>query len=87
MGKIVGLADSFDAMTSKRTYRSAMTVEEARVEIEKGLGTQFDEEIGMVFINSDIHQLWDIMQEGFTEIYGNGNLSEYGTAVVGALVR
>jgi HD-GYP domain-containing protein (c-di-GMP phosphodiesterase class II) len=86
-GKIVGLADSFDAMTSKRTYRGAMTIEEARAEIEKKLGTQFDEEVGRVFINSDIHQLWDIMQEGLTEIYGSGNLSEYGTAVVGALVR
>jgi HD-GYP domain-containing protein (c-di-GMP phosphodiesterase class II) len=86
-GKIVGLADSFDAMTSRRTYRGAMTVEEARAEIERRLGTQFDEEVGRVFINSDIHQLWDIMQEELTEIYGSGNLSEYGTAVVGALVR
>ncbi|MGA1979310.1 MAG: HD domain-containing phosphohydrolase [Sedimentisphaerales bacterium] len=87
MGKIVRLADSFDAMTSKRTYRGAMTVEEARAEIEKGLGTQFDEKVGRVFINSDVHQLWDIMQEGLAEIYGNGNLPEYGTAAVGALVR
>jgi len=87
MGKIVGLADSFDAMTSKRTYREAMTVEEARAEIEKGLGTQFDEKVGRVFISSDIHQLWDIMQEGLAEIYGSGNLSEYGTTAVGTLVR
>jgi HD-GYP domain-containing protein (c-di-GMP phosphodiesterase class II) len=87
VGKIVGLADSFDAMTSERTYRDAMTVEEARAEIEKGLGTQFDEKVGRVFINSDLHQLWDIMQEGFAEVYGNGNLSEYGTAAVGELVR
>jgi HD-GYP domain-containing protein (c-di-GMP phosphodiesterase class II) len=87
VGKIVGLADSFDAMTSKRTYRDAMTVEEARTEIEKGLGTQFDEKVGTVFINSDVNQLWDIMQEGLAEIYGNGNLSEYGTAAVGELVR
>jgi len=87
VGRIVGLADSFDAMTSKRTYRGAMTVEEARAEIEGRLGTQFDEEIGRVFINSDVHQLWDIIQNGLTEIYGRGNLSEYGTAVVGALVR
>ena len=87
VGKIIGLADSFDAMTSKRTYRGAMTVEEARAEIEGRLGTQFDEEVGRVFINSDVHQLWDIMQNGLTEIYGSGNLSEYGTAAVGALVR
>jgi HD-GYP domain-containing protein (c-di-GMP phosphodiesterase class II) len=87
MGKIVGLADSFDAMTSKRTYREAMTIEQARAEIEKGLGTQFDEKVGRVFINSDLHQLWDIMQEELTEIYGSSNLSDYGTAAVEALVR
>ncbi|MDD5064318.1 MAG: HD-GYP domain-containing protein [Phycisphaerae bacterium] len=87
VGKIVGLADSFDAMTSKRTYRDAMTVDEARAEIEKGLGTQFDEKVGRVFINSDLHQLWGIMQEGFSEIYGSGNLSEYGISAVGELVR
>ena len=86
VGKIVGLADSFDAMTSKRTYRGAMTVEEARAEIERGLGTQFDEKAGRVFINSDINQLWDFMQDGLAGIYGSGNLSEYGDTVVETLV-
>ena len=87
IGKIVGLADSFDAMTSMRTYRGAMTVKEALAEIEKGLGTQFDEKVGRIFINSDVYRLWDIMQDGFAEIYGAGNFSEYGTAAVGALIR
>ena len=87
VGKIVGLADSFDAMTSKRTYRGAMTVEEALAEIEKGLGTQFDEKIGRIFIESDVYRLWDIMQDEVTEIYGTGNLSEYGAVAVGTLIR
>ena len=86
-GKIVGLADSFDAMTSKRTYREAMTTGQALAEIEKGLGTQFDEQVGRIFINSDIYQLWDIMQEGFAEIYGDSTLSEYGAAAVGSIIR
>jgi len=86
-GKIVGLADSFDAMTSKRTYRDAMSVEEALAEIEKGLGTQFDEEIGRVFLESDISRLWDIIRDGFSEIYGRGSSGEYGTAAVGTLIR
>jgi HD-GYP domain-containing protein (c-di-GMP phosphodiesterase class II) len=87
VGKIVGLADSFDAMTSMRTYRGAMTVAEARAEIERGLGTQFDEQTGKVFINSDINQLWDFMQDGLAEICGGDDLSEYSDAVVGTLVR
>jgi len=86
-GKIVGLADSFDAMTSKRTYRNAMTVEQALAEIEKELGTQFDEKVGRIFINSDVYHLWDIMRGGFGEVYENGNFSEYGTIAVGTLLR
>ncbi len=86
-GKIVGLADCFDAMTSKRTYRDALTVEQTLAEIEKGLGTQFDDKVGRAFINSDVHRLWDIIQDGFTEIYDTSNFSEYGTVAVGTLVR
>ena len=87
IGKIVGLADSFDAMTSKRAYRDAMTVEETMAEIEKGLGTQFDEEVGKVFINSDVYHLWNIIQDGFTEVYGADSSVEYGTEAVGSIIR
>jgi HD-GYP domain-containing protein (c-di-GMP phosphodiesterase class II) len=85
-GKIVGLADSFDAMTSKRTYRDAMSVEHALEEIEKGLGTQFDEKVGRIFLDSDVGLLWDIIQNGFNNIYQNGDSVEYGAAAVGTLI-
>jgi len=87
MGKIICLADSFDAMTSKRTYRDAMTLEEALEEIRKQLGTQFDEKLGTLFITSDIDQLWDNIQNGLGEVYGDVSFSEYGTAAVGTLIR
>ena len=86
-GKIIGLADSFDAMTSKRTYRDAMSVEQALIEIEKGLGTQFDEKIGRIFLESDVYQLWEIMRDGFSEIYRSSAFAEYGTAAVGMLIK
>jgi len=86
-GKIVGLADSFDAMTSKRTYRDAMSVEQALEEIEKGLDTQFDRKVGRVFLDSDVCQLWDIIQNGFSEIYGSSDYVQYGAAAVGTLIR
>jgi HD-GYP domain-containing protein (c-di-GMP phosphodiesterase class II) len=86
IARIIGLADSFDAMTSKRTYRNAMSVEQALVEVKKGLGSQFDEQIGRVFLESDVYRLWDIMQDGFSEAYGGCSFSEYGTIAVGALV-
>jgi HD-GYP domain-containing protein (c-di-GMP phosphodiesterase class II) len=86
-GKIVGLADSFDAMTSKRTYRDAMAVERALDEIEKGLGTQFDEKLGRLFLDSDISRLWNMIRDGIGEIYGERGPEEYGAAAVGTLIR
>ncbi len=87
IGKIIALADSFDAMTSRRVYRDAMTIKKACSEIEKGLGTQFDPVIGRVFLDSDIHKLWDIIQDGFIESWDYSNFSEYGAVAVGTLIR
>ena len=36
------MADAYDAMTSRRSYRDALPREKVREEIEKGSGTQFD---------------------------------------------
>ena len=87
IGRIVGLADSFDAMTSERTYRKALSVEQALAEIKKELGSQFDRQIGQLFINSDVYQLWNVIQDGFGEVYKTDSLTEYGTVDVGTLVR
>jgi len=89
IGKIIALADSFDAMTSKRTYRNAMSVEAALAEIKRCLGTQFDEKVGTVFLQSDVYRLWEIMQggPGFAGTHQNDTFSEYGTAAVGTLIR
>ena len=40
--RIIAVADSYDAMTSNRSYRRAMDQATVRAEIEKGRGTQFD---------------------------------------------
>ncbi|HZN42406.1 MAG TPA: HD-GYP domain-containing protein [Actinomycetota bacterium] len=40
--RIFAIADSFDAMTSDRPYRAAMSTEAAVAEIRAGSGTQFD---------------------------------------------
>jgi HD-GYP domain-containing protein (c-di-GMP phosphodiesterase class II) len=50
-GRILCIADAFDAMTSDRTYRKGMSMELAINEIEKCRGTQFDPEISTIFIN------------------------------------
>lgn len=43
--RIVAVADSFDAMTTQRTYRLALSVHEAIEETERCKGSQFDPEI------------------------------------------
>lgn len=40
--RILAVADAYDAMTSDRPYRPALSHEAARAELEKGKGTQFD---------------------------------------------
>ncbi len=50
--KIISIADSYDAMTSERTYKRTLTKEEAVEEIKKNIGLQFDPEIAGVFIEN-----------------------------------
>lgn len=48
--KILAIADAYDAMTSERPYRSAMSEEAARAELVKGKLTQFDPEAVDAFL-------------------------------------
>ncbi len=48
--RILAVADSFDAMTSDRPYRKALSLENALRELTDNSGTQFDPEIVDVFI-------------------------------------
>lgn len=40
--RIIAVADAYDAMSSKRSYRNALPQTRVRAEVEKGKGTQFD---------------------------------------------
>jgi putative nucleotidyltransferase with HDIG domain len=40
--RIIAVADAYDAMTSRRSYRDVMPQAKVRDEIQKGSGTQFD---------------------------------------------
>jgi len=50
MARIVCAADSFDAMTSKRAYRDVMPLEEARKELLRCSGSQFDPRVVSAFL-------------------------------------
>lgn len=47
----MALADTYDAITSKRIYRDDNNFEYAYNEIKNNLGSQFDPEIGQTFLN------------------------------------
>ena len=55
--RIITLADAYDAMTENRTYRDAMSKEEAIEEIKRCKGTQFDPVIVDIFLNKVIDKI------------------------------
>jgi HD-GYP domain-containing protein (c-di-GMP phosphodiesterase class II) len=48
--RIFMLADTFDAMTTDRPYRRAMSIDAALEEVERHAGTQFDPEVARAWI-------------------------------------
>jgi HD-GYP domain-containing protein (c-di-GMP phosphodiesterase class II) len=48
--RVIFVCDAFHAMTTDRPYRSAMSFEEARKELEGGAGTQFDPDVVAAFV-------------------------------------
>lgn len=58
LGRIICLADSFDAMTTNRTYRAALPVSLAIVEIRRCSGNQFDPTLSERFLSIDPHRLY-----------------------------
>lgn len=51
IARIIGVADAFEAMSSDRSYRKALSPDEIILELRKHSGTQFDPEIVAVLIN------------------------------------
>jgi len=60
LARIAAVADTFDAMTSKRTYREPLPLDTVTDEIERCSGTQFDPEIANAFL--------DILKNNFEDI-------------------
>lgn len=50
VARIIGIADAYDAMNSKRVYRESLPFDIIRDEIEKGRGAQFDPRFTDVFL-------------------------------------
>ena len=51
IARIIAVADAYDAMTSKRSYRDPIPQQKVREEIVKGTGTQFDPEYARLMLH------------------------------------
>jgi response regulator RpfG family c-di-GMP phosphodiesterase len=52
LGRIVAIADTYDAMTSDRSYRKALPHDVAVAELERCAGAQFDPELVPIFVRA-----------------------------------
>lgn len=69
-GRIVAIADVFDALTSKRPYKDPFSLEKSYDIIKQGRGTHFDPEVVDAFFASE-KELLDIKEK----FRGDGNYS------------
>ncbi len=51
VARILGVADSYDAMTSNRSYRKVLPQDVVRSEIQNGIGSQFDPEVARIMLS------------------------------------
>ena len=76
IARIIAVADSYDAMSSKRCYRDILPQQKVREEIVKGMGTQFDPyfaKLMLRLIDSDVeYQLKE--HEEIVELSGKAEL-------------
>ena len=63
IGRIIAVADAYDAMTSNRSYRNAIPQHLVREELVKGSGTQFDPAFAQIMIQMIDHDTDYMMQE------------------------
>jgi len=60
--RILAVADAYDAVTSERPYREAMSAEAARNEIKRSEGIQFDPVVAAAFLKSACDQIMLILE-------------------------
>ncbi len=59
--RIVCVADAFDVMTSARSYKEAMPAADARAELTRCAGTQFDPTVVRAMMSVSLGKLWAAM--------------------------
>lgn len=66
LARIAAIADTFDAMTSRRSYRNALDLQYVKDEIKRCEGTQFDPQLAEAFLeilNNDFDKIKEIQDK------------------------
>ncbi len=66
LARIAAIADTFDAMTSRRSYRGALDLDYVKQEIKRCEGTQFDPQLAEVFLeilDKDFDKIKEIQEK------------------------
>ncbi len=77
VARIISVADAYDAMTSKRSYRDTIPQQLVREEIVKGAGTQFDPKFAKIMQHLiDYDTEYDLKEKtGLAELRGKNEIS------------
>jgi diguanylate cyclase (GGDEF)-like protein len=73
---ILAVADSFDAMTSSRTYRPALSLPEARRRLREGSGTQFDATVVAAFERAYAEGILTPLSSGGTTLLNPNRIAQ-----------
>jgi len=68
--RIFAVVDTFDAMTSDRPYRPALSISAARDEVKRFAGIQFDPAVAEAFLSIDEGQWREIRERVHREVLG-----------------
>lgn len=78
VARIIAVADAYDAMTSKRSYRDQIAQQKVREEIVKGLGTQFDPKYGKQMLQLvDLDEEFRMREHHDVAIFGDEKTMEF----------
>ena len=77
IARIISVADAYDAMSSKRSYRDAIPQQMVREELVKGTGTQFDPEYARLMLHLiDVDTEYEMSErEEVRELAGRNEIS------------
>lgn len=78
VARVIGLVDSYDAMTSNRVYRKRLSDDIVMQELEKGKGSQWDPDLVDIFVElikeGALAKMWMPEEDMATPIFGSGKI-------------